>query len=154
MARSAARVGAPTAVSDAALREFVGYGMKRAFNVLQADLARTLEPFGLRMLTFSALALIAQNPGLRPSHLATALAVERANVVVYVDQLEQAGWVSRAPVPGDRRAYALQCTLAGRRVFARAEAAVRAHDSRMLHGLTGDEIGTLRKACAVIEGRV
>ncbi|MFL4469830.1 MarR family winged helix-turn-helix transcriptional regulator [Tateyamaria armeniaca] len=140
-------------VSDAALRDFVGYQMKRAFNVLQADLTRTLEPFGLRMLTYSALALIVQNPGLRPSQLATALAVERANVVVYVDQLEEAGWVIRAPSPEDRRAYALQCTLAGRRVYARAEAAVKAHDARMLHGLTRDEVGTLRKAFALIEGR-
>jgi len=139
--------------TDAALRGFVGYKMKRAFNVLQADLARTLEPFGLRMLTYSALALIVRNPGLRPSQLAAALSVERANVVVYVDQLEQAGWVTRAPSPDDRRAYALQCTLAGRQLHERACTAVAAHDSRMLEGLSGDEVAVVRKALELIEGK-
>lgn len=140
-------------VSDAALRDFVGYGMKRALNTVQTDLTATLEPFGLRMLTYSALTLIVQNSGLRPSQLASALAVERANVVVYVDQLEQAGWVSRAPAPGDRRAYALQCTLAGRRLWNRADVAVRAHDARMLSGLSEEDVGVLRRALALIEGR-
>ena len=139
-------------VSDAALRQFVGYGMKRAFNVLQADLARTLEPFGLRMLTFSALSMIVENPGLRPSQLAAVLSVERANVVVYVDKLEQAGWVTRAPCPEDRRAYALQCTIAGRQVHDKAAAAVRAHDRRMLDGLREVEIAAVKKALARIEG--
>ncbi|MEL6617910.1 MAG: MarR family transcriptional regulator [Pseudomonadota bacterium] len=139
-------------VSDAALRAFVGYNMKRAMGVLQADLARTLEPFGLRMLTFSALALIVENPGLRPSQLAAALSVERANVVVYVDRLEQAGWVTRTPSTRDRRAYALQATLAGRQTYDRARAAVAAHDRRMLDGLRQVEIATVRKALQRIEG--
>ncbi|WP_299701972.1 MarR family winged helix-turn-helix transcriptional regulator [uncultured Tateyamaria sp.] len=140
-------------VSDAALRDFVGYNMKRAFNVMQADLARTLEPFGLRMLTFSALSMIVENPGLRPSQLAEALSVERANVVVYVDQLEEAGWVTRAPSETDRRAYALQCTLAGRQVYEKARAAVRAHDRRMMDGLREVEIAVVKKALMRIEGR-
>ncbi|WP_415401525.1 MarR family winged helix-turn-helix transcriptional regulator [Tateyamaria sp. SN3-11] len=142
-----------SAVSDACLRDFVGYNMKRAFNVLQADLTATLEPMGLRMLTYSALALIVENPGLRPSQLAAALSVERANVVVYVDQLEEAGWVTRAPSATDRRAYALQCTIAGRRTYDKARAAVRAHDRRMLEGLREVEITAVKKALARIEGR-
>ena len=44
-----------THVSDATLRKFVGYHMKRAFNVVQADLTETLKPFELRMLTYTAL---------------------------------------------------------------------------------------------------
>ncbi|MEO9573125.1 MAG: MarR family transcriptional regulator [Tateyamaria sp.] len=142
---------APENVSDAPLRALVGYQMKRAFNVIQADLTRTLDPFGLRMLTYSALALIVENPGLRPSQLAHALAVERANVVVYVDQLEEAGWVTRTPALGDRRAYALQCTLAGRRLYERAQKVVHAHDTRMLNGLSEDETATIRKALAQME---
>lgn len=140
------------AVSDAALRDLVGYNMKRAFNVVQADLVRILERFGLRMLTFSALSMIVENPGLRPSQLAGALSVERANVVVYVDQLEQAGWVTRAPCAEDRRAYALQCTAAGRQVHDVAWAAVGAYDRRMLDGLNDAEIAVVKKALSQIEG--
>ncbi len=142
-----------TEVSDASLRDFVGYKMKRAFNVLQADLTRTLDPFGLRMLTYSALALIVENPGLRPSQLATALSVERANVAVYLDQLEQAGWVRRASAPQDRRAYAVFATVAGRHLYDRAQAAVQAHDRRMLDGLGAAEVEIIHAALTRIEGQ-
>lgn len=138
-------------ISDAALRGFVGYNMKRAFNAVQADLNRTLAPHGLRMITYSALALIVENPGLRPSALATALSVERANLVVYVDQLEQAGWVTRSRSRTDRRAHALHCTPQGRRVYDQALAAVQDHDQRMLGGMQPVEIETVTKALAAIE---
>lgn len=138
-------------VSDAALRCFVGYNLKRAFNALQAELTQTLDPFSLRMITYSALSMILENPGLRPSQLAKSLSVERANVVVYVDQLEEAGWVTRRPSERDRRAYALHGTLAGRRVYDRARAAVQAHDRRMLGGLSSGDVTTLNRALAAIE---
>ena len=51
-------------VKDETLRNLVGYQMKRAFNVIQADLVKTLKPFDLRMLTYTALVLIVDNPGL------------------------------------------------------------------------------------------
>ncbi|WP_299620866.1 MarR family transcriptional regulator [uncultured Tateyamaria sp.] len=140
-------------VSDAALRRFVGYNLKRAFNALQADLSSTLEPFGLRMLTFSALALIVENPGLRPSQLAEALSVERANVAVYVDQLEEAGWVTRRPSVQDRRAYALHATLSGARVYGRASQAVERHDRRMLAGLREADLAAVNRTFAAIEAQ-
>ena len=49
-------------VSDAAQRCFVGYNLKRAINALQADLSRVLKPYGLRVIFFSAIALILDNP--------------------------------------------------------------------------------------------
>ncbi|WP_223426750.1 MarR family winged helix-turn-helix transcriptional regulator [Tateyamaria pelophila] len=142
-----------TNVSDTALRGFVGYNMKRAFNAVQADLTRTLAPHGLRMITYSVLALVVENPRLRPSALAKALTVERANLVVYVDQLEQAGWVTRTPSSTDRRAYALQATLEGQQVYARAMAAVRDHDQRMLGALDPSDVAVVNKALATIEAQ-
>ncbi len=140
-------------VTDTRLRGFVGYNMKRAFNALQADLVRTLEPFGLRMITYSALALIVENPGVRPSRLAEALSLKRANLVVIVDELEEREWVTRTVASGDRRAYALQCTLAGRKLFDEASTAVRRHDARMLQGLRDVEKAALRKALSHVEAR-
>ena len=122
-------------VSDAHLRQFVGYNMKRAFNAIRADLSRTLQPLELRMVTFSALALIVENPGLRQAKLADALAIERPNLVLVVDELVRKGWIERAPVPSDRRAYALTATVKGKRRCERATAALRAHEARMLEGL-------------------
>lgn len=143
MPDDAAKTPPRPAVTDAALRGLVGYGMKRAFMVIGADLARTLEPHGLRMLTFTALTLVAGNPGLSQSQLAEAMQVERPNLVVIVDQLEAAGLITRDRVPTDRRAYALRVTAEGARRLAEASAAVASHEAALLAGLTAQERATL-----------
>ncbi len=119
-------------ISDATLRQFMGYHLKRAFNTIQGDLTRVLKPFELRMLTYTALVLIVDNPGLSQSQLADAMDIERPNLVVIVDELEQNELIMRERVPTDRRTYALNATLAGRQVYERAVAAVQAHEERLL----------------------
>ncbi len=122
-------------VSDAGLRAYLGYHMRRAMAAIQADLAETLAPFGLRMIPFSVLVVIVDNPGLRPSQIAEALAIERSNLVSLIDGLERDGLVARAPVAGDRRAHVLTATGRGAALCARARAAVAQHDARMCAGL-------------------
>ncbi|MCP3970769.1 MAG: MarR family transcriptional regulator [Rhodobacteraceae bacterium] len=125
----------PPEISDATLRRFVGYHMKRAFNVVQADLTATLGPFRLRMLTYSALVLVCDNPGLSQTRLAAAMDIERPNLVVIVDELERRGLITRDRVPTDRRAYALMPTPSGRRLCGQAIKAVEAHEARLFAGL-------------------
>jgi DNA-binding MarR family transcriptional regulator len=138
-------------ITDASLRAFVGYDMKRAFNAVQADLTRVLAPFELRMLTFSALSLVVENPGLRPSHLANALTIERANLVVIVDELEQRGLLTRTPSATDRRAHELNVTTQGERLYTKALFAVEDHDKRMTAGVAKDVQSHLKKALRQIE---
>ncbi len=126
-------------ITDNALRSFAGYTMKRAFNAIKADVTAALKPHGLRMVTFSALSVIDENPGLRQSQLALALAIERPNLVVLLDELEGAGLIARERVPEDRRAYALRPTEAGRAVLNAATEDVRRHDARMTAALTAEE---------------
>lgn len=138
-------------ITDASLRAFVGYDMKRAFNAVQADLTRALAPFELRMMTFSALSLVVENPNLRPSQLAQALTIERANLVVIVDELEQRGLLTRTPSPTDRRAHALNVTNDGKRLYERARSAVAEHDARMIAGVENDVQSHLKQALRQIE---
>jgi DNA-binding MarR family transcriptional regulator len=130
-------------VSIDTLRSFVGYHIKRVSNVVQSDLALTLKPFDLRMITYSALVLVVDNPGLRQSQLADALAIERPNLVVIVDELEGRALIVRDKVPTDRRAYALRATLKGQVLNTQAIAAVRVHENKLLDGISGDERATL-----------
>lgn len=132
-----------TRINDATLRHFVGYHMKRAFNVIQTDLAQTLKPFDLRMLTYTALVMIVDNPGLRQSQLADAMDIERPNLVVIIDELERRDLISRDRVPTDRRAYALHATLAGRHLCDKAVAAVTAHEQQLLEGLEEEAINIM-----------
>lgn len=141
----------PAPVSDATLRRFAGYHMKRAFNVVQADLTQTLRPFRLRMLTYSALTLIVDNPGLRQSQLAEALAIERPNLVLIVDQLEARDLIQRDRDPSDRRAHALIPTRAGQRLCDRALVAVSKHEERLFGFLGGQERAVLLRALQQVE---
>lgn len=140
-----------THVSDATLRRFVGYHMKRAFNVVQDDLTKTLKPFDLRMVTYSALVLIVDNPGMRQSQLADAMEIERPNLVVIIDELERRELIVRDRVPTDRRAYALKATLAGRRLYDQAIAAVTAHEAKLMRNLDEDTIAAIVVAMKQIE---
>ncbi|MCR9126840.1 MAG: MarR family transcriptional regulator [Rhodobacteraceae bacterium] len=139
------------ALADAGLRGFVGYGMKRAMQVVQADLNATLAPMDLRMLTFSALTVVVDNPGLSQARLADALAIERPNLVLVVDELEQRALITRDPSPKDRRAYALKPTPAGVRLCGAARAVVMAHDDRMAAGLSPEARAALMEALRRIE---
>lgn len=140
-----------SSTKDTALRQYSGYTMKRAFNAIQADVNATLAPMGLRMVTFSALAVIADNPGLAQSKLAEVLMIERPNLVVVVDELERSDWITRDRSPTDRRAYQLRCTLAGQQLYATAKLAVQDHDARMTAGLNQEEIVALNSALQRIE---
>ena len=115
-------------VSDAPLRQFVGYHIKRAFNVIQADLSKVLQQFELRMLSYSVLVLIVENPGIRQSQLSDTLAIERPNLVIIIDELESRELIVRDRLLSDRRAYLLQATLAGHHLCEKAFEAVSAHE--------------------------
>jgi len=150
-AAAAVHSGASESISDESLRSFAGYSMKRTFNVVKADLARVLEPYGLRMMTFTALILIVDNPDLSQTQLAGALAIERSNLVTIIDDLEKNGWIARNPAPNDRRTHALRATRAGRELLEKAFAAARAHEETLLAGLDDSEKSTLFSALRKIE---
>lgn len=136
--------------SDALLQHFLGYRMKRAFNVIQADLAETLRPFDLRMTSYTALVLIMDNPGLSQSQLAAVMDIERPNLVVLVDELEGRELIIRDRVPTDRRTYALNVTLAGRQLCGKAMEAVERHEEHLFSKLSPEMRATVAEAMVLI----
>ncbi|MBG6063864.1 MarR family winged helix-turn-helix transcriptional regulator [Micromonospora ureilytica] len=74
--------------------------------------------------------------------LAGQLGCDRSNVTVLVDKLEQAGLVERRTDPTDRRQKTLLVTEEGRVVRARVIEVMS--DSRLLSGLSDEELSTLR----------
>lgn len=140
-------------VSDTSLQVFLGYHLRRASNALMVDLAKTLEAHGLRMITFTALKLIIENPGLSQSQLAAAMDVERSNLVVIIDELERRDLITRDRVPTDRRAYALNATLKGRQLSEAATKDVITHEAKMLAGLDENTRNMVEQAMARIMNR-
>ncbi|QFT59345.1 Transcriptional regulator SlyA [Sulfitobacter sp. THAF37] len=129
------------AISD--LEQFVGYNLKRAYVILQADFRNALGQDSLAPRVFSALSLVVQFPHITQSKLARRLGIERSGLVAIVDQLEGLGYLSRDTVPGDRRVQALVPTDLGREAYADALATVRAHERALLADLTKEEQRTL-----------
>lgn len=136
---------------DQPLRELTGYQLRRATSSSMTKIANVFARFGLRRTTFSTLALIVESPGLRQNQLAEALDIERPNLVRIIDELENAGLVVRKKAKNDRRAYAMQATLAGRKHFQEALRAVREFDTKLTEGLTAEEVKALHHALMTIE---
>ncbi|MBR9651057.1 MarR family winged helix-turn-helix transcriptional regulator [Thalassovita aquimarina] len=144
---------AATGRLDSSLRGIIGYTMKRATNILQADAAQVLEEFGLRITTFSALVVICDHPDVTQSQIAAALNMERSNTVLIIDALEQAGLIGRHRVPTDRRSYALRATLEGMKIRNAAVRALAEREEVILHDLTREERAALLALLGKIASR-
>lgn len=138
-------------INDDTLRTFVGYHLKRSFNVIQSDLIDTLRPFDLRMLTYTALVLIVDNPGLNQSRLSQIMDIERPNLVIIIDELEERELITRERVPTDRRSYALHPTQSGRVLYRVTLDAVTQHESKLLSQIPPEQLEQMIATLKLIE---
>lgn len=121
------------------LDDLVGYNLKRAYVVVQADFRRALDQDNLSARLFSTLSLVAENPDISQSAVARRLGIERSGVVSMIDDLEKRGFVVRKPVPGDRRVQALQATPDGNTAYQAALEIVKDHEASLLSDLSAEE---------------
>ena len=106
---------------------------RRIRSRLRARFATTLPRFDL-------MAQLARHPeGLRMGELSRRLMVTGGNVTGITDQLVAQGWVERLPIEGDRRAFAVRPTAAGRAAFATMAAEHERWIDELLGGLDPGE---------------
>lgn len=96
-----------------------------------------LAPFGLKVRSFSVLALSAGEVRPTQRDLSEFLRLDPSQVVALIDELEKRGLVERRPDPADRRANVVNATDEGRALHDRAAAATKAAE-RSLHGELGE----------------
>ncbi|WP_233270569.1 MarR family winged helix-turn-helix transcriptional regulator [Chachezhania sediminis] len=137
--------------TDDIMRSFIGYSLKRAYLVVHRVAQGALQPFDLKIRSFSALSLIVGRPGITLTELAEVLQVERSNLVLIMDELEQRDLIARVRDPKDRRRYSLHATIRGRRLLEKASAATSAEEGRLTANLTDDELDTLLKLLRKLE---
>ncbi len=123
-------------IGQADLLGLIGYNMKRAYMLFYQDLKQNLAEFDLRQRTFSVLSLVIENPKISQIEVARTLGIERSGTVVIVDELEERGLVVRERAPGDRRAYALAVTDAGKALYKKAIKRIADHEDRILSDLS------------------
>ncbi len=121
------------------LETSLGYLLKEASSALRAAMEEVLRPLGMSVTHYSCLELLAQRPGLSNSELARGAFVTRQSMNVLLQALERDGYVTRPAAPPVGKALPTRLTPRGRRSLARASAAVRSVEVRMLSGLTETE---------------
>ena len=130
------------------LDNLVGYAIRRAQIRIYEDFVQSLAQWQITPPRFSALVIISRNPHLKLTELAQILGIARSGAVLLVDALEAMKLVARRPAAGDRRAYSLVLTPAGRRTLEAATQAVQAHDAHVSSALSDAEQATLKALLA------
>jgi len=116
-----------------------GYLLKEASSALRLAMEEVLRPLGMSVTHYSCLELLAQRPGLSNSELARGAFVTRQTMNVLLQALERDGYVTRPPEAAIGKALPARLTARGSRSLAKATAAVRAVEVRMLTGLSETE---------------
>ncbi|KQW55813.1 MarR family winged helix-turn-helix transcriptional regulator [Variovorax sp. Root411] len=112
----------PTGSVDTAfLRTLVGYNARRASLAVIEVFMERMAVYGLKVVDFSVLSLMAHNPGITSRQLCATLDVLPPNLVGLIAALERRGLIERRPHPSDGRALGLHLTPAGMDLTAQAE---------------------------------
>jgi DNA-binding MarR family transcriptional regulator len=115
------------------------YLAKRFHQITLGALSEALEGSGLVSTQWGILRAIHLEPGIGQQRICERQSIDPNSASRFVDELEAMGLVRRDPVPGDRRAYALQLTEKGRRLRNRLLPTVTAALDRVLEPLTEKE---------------
>ncbi len=103
------------------LTHLVGYAASRAAITMRKVFARHMEPLDLKIVEFSILMLVVQNPQVNQKQLGQALDISAPNMAVTLDRMVERGWVERVRSTRDRRAQHIHLTPAGVQLVQRAE---------------------------------
>jgi DNA-binding MarR family transcriptional regulator len=129
--------------SDAGRFDFqsdsLGYALRRAQMRAYDIFFEMLGTLDLSPARLTALSIVAMEVDINQATLARRLDIAGPSVLKLVDALEQAGFISRMAVAGDRRRYSLVITNAGRGMLERARTELEAYEARLADQLTPDD---------------
>lgn len=109
-----------------------------------------LARHGLSMWGYIVLNTLDGGPARTQAALAQAIGADKTRIIPILDELQQAGLISREPDPADRRARLLSITEAGREIRRGTQAEIRANEDRLLSRLSpADQQAFLRAAQAL-----
>jgi DNA-binding MarR family transcriptional regulator len=118
--------------------------------VLVTRLARAVyrrsneEVLGMRLKSYVALRVVADRGGATQQELGEKLHVDPNNLVLLLNELEDAGYLVRRRDPDDRRRHLVELTDDGRHAIERAEAGMESIEDEILGLLSAKERATLR----------
>ncbi|MGN9846310.1 MarR family winged helix-turn-helix transcriptional regulator [Nonomuraea sp. H19] len=114
--------------------------------------AAVVREHGMTLWGYTVLMAIVEAPARTQLALAQAVSVDKSKLVIILDELENAGLVSRRPDPADRRARIIEVTAQGSRALKAARSDIEAIEDRLLTGLAPSERTTLKSALRHLVG--
>ena len=132
---------APAPIIDqSCLAHLLGYQVSLADVPLRRVFFKHIgNPMALRPVEFSALVLIAFNPGATQKLLAQALSLSAPNTTLLLDRLAERGLVERVRSESDRRAQNIHLTAQGRELTQRAHEVSKTMEHELLRALSPAE---------------
>ena len=121
------------------LDEIIGFRIRRIQNHLSRSFRDLLNQEDLRPGVFSALALIAANPGLSQKTLSREVGFDKATIVAVLDNMEAQGWTRRQRSTTDRRRHLLFVTPEGQEPLDQMAALVRRNEAKAHASLSAEE---------------
>jgi DNA-binding MarR family transcriptional regulator len=91
-----------------------------------------LARHGISMWGYVVLNALEHGPARTQAALAQSIGADKTRIIATLDELQQAGLISREPDPADRRIRLLAISAAGRQVRAGAQSAIQANEERVL----------------------
>lgn len=117
----------------------LGLLLRRAHWRAATVMTEALRPLGIELRHFAVLIeLVGHGPTVQRD-LATATGSDKAGIMRIVDDLERKGLAVRRPVPGDRRARAVEITPRGLELFDAAHEAAEPLAEQLVAGLAPGE---------------
>lgn len=132
--------------ADRSLTDDLGFLLSRASGAVARPASKTLAPLGLRVRSYSVLALASEHgAGVTQRRLAATMGLDPSQILALVDELEKAGLVERAADPADRRNKLIVPTDNGIRVHEQARARVDEANRSCFDGLPQERVDELRE---------
>lgn len=106
-----------------------------------------LARYGISMWGYVVLNALDGGPARTQAALAQAIGADKTRIIATLDELQQAGLITREPDPADRRARLLSITQDGQQTRLAAQTEIQANESRILSRLpAADRQAFLRAA--------
>ena len=133
-------------------KDALGYALRRAQVHAYGLFFEMLGSLELSPARLTALSLIAMEPEINQAALAKRLDVAGPSVMKLIDALEQAGFIRRNDVPGDRRRYSLVLTASGRALLETLHERLAAYEKQLAQRLTAADRKQLMALLAKLVG--
>lgn len=122
----------------------VGYLMHLALSRLSDGVSEAITSNGLHAGQLAILGALADMGEMKQRQLGEVARIEKSSLVIFLDQLEDGGWVKRIPNPDDRRSYHVRLTPRGAEKYRKLGPALKKVQDQFLSPLSDDECRRLK----------